>query len=307
VLTVLRSWWSRHDLPTRAAGVILAGFLLLGVLGLRTFHVRDAATGAIARHSLIELACGGNADRTAPADRLLPPLAPTTDGSRTLLGTDELGRSLALRLSAALATSIGIALSAAVVAMLVGTAWGTLAALSGPRLDSALMRISEATSGVPAMVVITVLVAAFAAYGNAVMFAAMGALYWQGISRVVRARVLRLRSEQYVEASRAIGASAWHRLHVHVLPGVVPTVLTYGALLLPRLVILEGLIAFLGVSARSSPHSFGRIIAGVTSTLTPLSPSWWPVAVPCLVIALFLLALNLVLDSLAADADPRGR
>jgi ABC-type dipeptide/oligopeptide/nickel transport system permease subunit len=170
-----------------------------------------------------------------------------------------------------------------------------------------LMRLAEATSGIPAVVVIIVLVAALAPWGALVLFGAMGALYWQGIARVVRARVLRLRSEQYVEASRALGASAWHRLRVHVLPGTLPTVLTYGALLLPRLVILEGLISFLGVSSRSAPHSFGRIISGVTATLTPLSVSWWPVLVPCLVVALFLLALNLVLDGLAAQADPRGR
>ena len=123
----------------------------------------------------------------------------------------------------------------------------------------------------------------------------MGLLYWQTISRVVRARVLRLRGEAYVEASVAMGASPWHRLRVHLLPGVLPTVLTYGALLVPRLVLLESLLSYLGISAE--PHSFGRIIAGVTATLTPLSASWWPVIVPCVALAIFLLALNLVLDA----------
>jgi len=305
--TALHRLYRSADLPARLAIGVLLTCLVVGVLGLRFIPLHDPLTGASQSRSVIEVLCQGDADTTAPADRLLAPLAHTHADHITLLGTDELGRSLALRLSAALGTSIAVALSAALVAMVIGTAWGTVAALAGGRWDAVLMRLAEATSGVPAVVVITVLVAAFAAWGGTVLFAAMGALYWQGISRVVRARVMRLRSEQYVEASRALGASAWHRLWVHVLPGVMPTVLTYGALLLPRLVILEGLIAFLGVSARSSPHSFGRIIAGVTSTLTPLSPSWWPVAVPCLVVAGFLLALNLVLDALAADADPRAR
>ena len=303
----MRAWFSRVDLPTRLAIVGLIICLLVGFLGWRIWPV-PAAAGQIAGHrSLIEWTCGGDADATAPVDRLLPPLGRTVNGDLRWLGTDELGRSLGLRLGAAMATSIAIALAAALVAMLVGTAWGTLAALAGGRTDTVLMRLAEATSGVPAVVVIIVLVAALASWGGLIIFAAMGALYWQGISRVVRARALRLRSEQYVEASRALGSSAWHRLRLHILPGILPTVFTYGALLLPRLVILEGLVAFLGVSPRTAPHSFGRIISGVASTLTPLSPSWWPVLIPCLVVAAFLLALNLVLDGLAADADPRSR
>ena len=160
------------------------------------------------------------------------------------------------------------------------------------------MRAAEVTAAVPSVVVIMVVVSALQAYGPAVIFAAMGLLYWQQISRVVRARVLRLRSEQYVEASRAIGAGLVHRLRVHLLPAVAPTVITYGALLLPRLIMLEGLLSFLGVSGSAAgAHSFGRIIAGLTSTLTPLSLSWWPVLIACAVMAAFLLALTVVLDA----------
>ena len=160
------------------------------------------------------------------------------------------------------------------------------------------MRFVEITAAVPNVVIIVVLVAALQGYGSVVIFAAMGLLYWQQISRVVRARVMRLRNEQYVEASRALGAGVFHRMRWHILPGVLPTVLTYGALLLPKLIILEGLLSFLGVSGHaSSPHSFGRIIAGVTSTLSHLSLSWWPVLITCGCMAILLLALNRVLDA----------
>jgi ABC-type dipeptide/oligopeptide/nickel transport system permease subunit len=163
-----------------------------------------------------------------------------------------------------------------------------------------MMRFVEITAAVPDVVLIVVLVAALQGYGPVVIFAAMGLLYWQQISRVVRARVMRLRQEQYVEASRALGAGPWHRMRWHILPGVAPTVLTYGALLLPRLIILEGLLSFLGVSGHATaPHSFGRIIAGVTSTLSHLSLSWWPVLITCSCLAILLLALNQVLDARA--------
>lgn len=298
-------WFIRADIMTKAAVVVLGLCFLLGIFGWRLWPTFEHQGGLVAQRSLIELVCQGDADATAPIDRLLSPMAHAADGSRRWLGTDELGRSLGLRLSAAMGTSIAVAISAALVAMIVGTLWGTLAALAGGRWDSALMRIAEASSGVPAVVVIIVFVAALAPWGSLVLFTAMGTLYWQGISRVVRARVLRLRSEQYVEASRALGSSAWYRLRHHLLPGTLPTVLTYGALLLPRLVILEGLIAFLGVSSQSAPHSFGRIICGVSSTLTPLSLSWWPVVIPCALVAIFLLALNVVLDALSAASDGR--
>jgi oligopeptide transport system permease protein len=215
-----------------------------------------------------------------------------------MLGTDELGRSLALRLSAALATSVLIGVTAALVAMLCGALYGATAALAGGRIDDLMMRFVEVTAAIPSVVLIVVLVAALQGYGMVVIFAAMGLLYWQPISRVVRARVLRLRAEQYVEASRALGAGPLHRLRWHIIPGILPTLLTYGALLLPKLIILEGLLSFLGVSGHAStPHSFGRIIAGVTSTLSHLSLSWWPVLITCSCMALLLLALNHLLDA----------
>jgi ABC-type dipeptide/oligopeptide/nickel transport system permease subunit len=294
MIAACRQWWRAAALAERVAAVVLAGCVLCGLLGGRWWPVHEAS-GLRHRLSLIELATGGDADRTHPEDRLLPPLAQTSAGVRSALGTDELGRSLGLRLGVALGGSLTVACAAAFIAIVIGTAWGLAAALLGARWDAWLMRGAEASAGVPGVVVIVVLVSALQRLGPVVVFAAMGLLYWQTISRVVRARVLRLRGEAYVEASVAMGAGPWHRLRVHLLPGVLPTVLTYGALLVPRLVLLESLLSYLGISA--APHSFGRIIAGVTATLSPLSPSWWPVIVPCVAMAGFLLALNLVLDA----------
>jgi ABC-type dipeptide/oligopeptide/nickel transport system permease subunit len=292
-------WWHATDWPERLAWMVLIALLIVGLLGGRWWPSRDDH-GLTVHRSVLELACGGNADRTHPPDRLLAPLSRAGDGSLSLLGTDELGRSLALRLGAALSTSVVVAVAAALVAIVIGTLYGTVAALLGGRSDEALMRFAEVTAAVPNVVVIIVLVATLQAYGPVVIFATMGLLYWQQISRVVRARVLRLRSEQYVEASRSLGAGVLHRLRWHILPGVAPTVLTYGALLLPRLIMLEGLLSFLGVSSHASAaHSFGRIIAGVTATLSNLSLSWWPVLIACLCLGTLLLALNQVLDARA--------
>jgi len=92
----------------------------------------------------------------------------------------------------------------------------------------------------------------------------------------------------------------------HIMPGTWPTVLAYGSLLLPKLILLESLLAYLGVGS-GSPHSFGRIISGVTATVTPLSQSWWPVIVPCVALALFVLILNLLLDAGADAVTEAGR
>ncbi len=298
-MNVVRTWWRSTPLGERLAWMVLTLLLIIGLLGGRWWPTSDGH-GQIVQRSVWELASGGNADHTSPMDRLLRPGSSTTSGAFSLLGTDELGRSLALRLTAALSTSVVVAVGAALVAIIIGTAYGSTAALLGGRWDDALMRFAEVTAAVPNVVVIVVLVSALQGYGPVVIFAAMGLLYWQQISRVVRARVLRLRNEQYVEASRSLGAGIWHRLHWHVLPGVAPTVATYGALLLPRLIMLEGLLSFLGVSSHaSSAHSFGRIIAGVTATLTNLSLSWWPVLIACCCMATLLLALNQVLDARA--------
>ncbi len=293
----VRAWWLAAPLGERISSGVLLVLLITGLLGGRWWAITDTH-GHAQKRSALELVTGGNADRTNPSDRLLAPFSRDNAGAISLLGTDELGRSLGLRLSAALATSVLVGFAAALVAIVLGTAYGMFAALAGGRTDELLMRFVEITAAVPNVVIIVVLVAALQGYGSVVIFAAMGLLYWQQISRVVRARVMRLRNEQYVEASRALGAGVFHRMRWHILPGVLPTVLTYGALLLPKLIILEGLLSFLGVSGHaSSPHSFGRIIAGVTSTLSHLSLSWWPVLITCGCMAILLLALNRVLDA----------
>lgn len=262
--------------------------VLIGLAGVRTDQSRPS--------SLIERVTSSDASHTSPGDRLRPPLAVMSDGRRSFLGTDEVGRSLALRLGVALGTSLAVAGAAALVAMAIGSAIGTWAGLAGGRTDDVLMRATEITAGIPAVVIVMVLGAALAPWGLWPILAAMGLLFWQPVARVVRARALRLRNEPYVEAARAIGVPAVRRIQVHILPGLWPTVLAYGALLVPRLIMLEALLAFLGINAAAAPHSFGRIIAGVTGTLTPLSASWWPVIIPCAVLAGFLLILNLAID-----------
>src|SRR5208283_3497109 len=150
-------WWRTASWPERLALAVLSLCLLTGLAGSRWWPRRDAGTGLVRTVSALELAIDGDADRTAPQDRLLPPLAHTRDGVLRLLGTDELGRSLALRLAGALGTSLLVAGAAALVAVAIGTAWGTAAALLGGRWDGLLMRFAESTAGVPGVVVVMVL------------------------------------------------------------------------------------------------------------------------------------------------------
>jgi ABC-type dipeptide/oligopeptide/nickel transport system permease subunit len=277
--------------------VILAAALVAGLAGGRWWPVATPGD-PLRAHSLLEWWSGGDADRTAIADRMLPPGAHLQAGGRSWLGTDEVGRSLGLRIAAAIATSGVVAGAAALLAMLIGASWGLVAGWCGGWVDTLLMRIAEASAAVPSVVVVVVLVSALQGLGAGAICVSLALLYWQTISRMVRVQVQRLRGEAYVEASRAMGASAWHRIRVHILPGLAGVVLTYAAILLPRLIMLEGLLSFLGVSGHAAtPHSFGRIIAGVMGAVTPLTRSWWPVLIPCAVMAAILVALATVLDA----------
>ena len=156
--------------------LFLLGVLLFG--GVIGFRPRPQTPS-----SLIEWVTSSDADRTAIGDRLLPPFARTANGKLRILGTDQLGRSLALRLCLALGTSLAIAGIGCAVAVTIGTAVGTIAALAGGRIDQLLMRSTEVTAGIPAILVIMVLVAALKPWGLWVLFAAMGLLFWQEIGR----------------------------------------------------------------------------------------------------------------------------
>jgi peptide/nickel transport system permease protein len=231
--------------------------------------------------------------------------SPLPPSAHFLLGTDLLGRDLLSRLIYGARTSLIIGVAANGVAVIVGTLLGATAGFVEGWVSAAIMRFTDLMMAFPALLLAIALAAIFApSLWIVAMVIAM--VNWVQIARVVYTETRALAQRDYIEATRALGATPVRILFRHILPHLVPTVLVYATLGIATTVLLEATLSFLGVGVRPPTPSWGGIIFESQSYF--LSAPWL-VFFPGAAILLVALAFNLVGDALRDVLDPtqRGR
>jgi len=183
--------------------------------------------------------------------------APFTHGH--LLGTDSVGRDLLARTLIGTRITLAVAGAAALVALLIGTAWGAVAGWAGGRVDEAMMRVVDALYALPFMFVVILLMVAF---GRSIIlvFLGIGAVEWLTMARVVRGQVMALRHRPYVLAAEAAGAPPRAIVLRHILPNVAGVALAYLVLTVPQVVMVESFLSFLGLGVQEPLTSLGILV-----------------------------------------------
>lgn len=241
------------------------------------------------------------------------------------LGTDELGRDLLARTLYGGAISLGLGLLAALVAVVIGTAYGAISGYVGGRCDAIMMRIVDVIYALPTLLLVMLLTVSLgatlerlplsgaagptvlgAAWARLVVLAlAIGAVSWLTVARVVRGQVLSLREQPFIEAARALGLPTWRILGWHILPNLVGPVIVFATLAVPQAILQESFLSFLGVGIQAPQATWGSLAADGVRLLNPLRFDWWLLAFPCGALSLTLLALNFVGDGLRDAFDVR--
>jgi peptide/nickel transport system permease protein len=231
-----------------------------------------------------------------PAERLKRPAQPHP------FGTDEFGRDILSRVlyGARLSLLVGGLVTAAAVT--VGTLIG-LGAGSSPRADRVIMRIMDGVMAFPDILLAIALMAALGPSLRNVVIA-LAFVYTPRVARVVRASVLVVVNQDYVEAARAIGARRWRILARHVLANCVSPIIVQGTFVAAYAMLGEAALSFLGVGVPPETPTWGGIIA---AGQLYLSQAWWISIFPGAAVILSVLALNLVGDGLRDFLDPRLR
>lgn len=264
----------------------------------------------------------GSPAQSHPAEGILDAvtstLAPTAHRMSSWLGHDDLGRSLLYRLLPGFLVSLSIGLAAAVMAVILGTLWGTVAALLGGWVDVVMMRIVDVLYGLPYILMVillkialtrplTSLLAGHTRFADVViLFLAIGGVSWLTMARVIRGQVLSLRSQPFVEASRAIGAGPLHILRRHLLPNLIGPIVVYATLVVPQAILQESFLSFLGIGVQQPVPSLGRLAADGVEAVNTFVGFWWLLVFPCGVLVLSLLALNFIGDGLRDAFDPKA-
>lgn len=217
-------------------------------------------------------------------------------------GTDMVGRDLFVRSMAGARMSLAIAVIATAVSVLIGVPWGALAGYAGGRADQVLMRIVDVLYALPFVLVVILLVVVFGR-NPYLLFAALGAVYWLDLARIVRGQTLRVRTETYVSAARAMGAGTPIILLRHVIPNVAGPALVYVTLTVPGVVLAESFISFLGLGVQEPDTSWGVLIADGSQTMESAP---WALIFPASLLAITVWSINMLGDRLRDRLDPRG-
>lgn len=136
---------------------------------------------------------------------------------------------------------------------------------------------------------------------------AIGSVSWLTMARVARGEVIALKSMPFVEAARAIGVSRAGILWRHILPNLTGLIIVYATLAVPQAILQESFLSFLGIGVRPPLPSWGNLAAEGLSEINPYKSHWWLIVFPCLLLAVTLIALNLVGDGLRDAFDPKWR
>ena len=222
------------------------------------------------------------------------------------LGTDPLGRSVLVMLMWGARVSLTVGIAATVMSVLIGTVFGLLAGHFIGWRSSVLMRIVDFFLVIPSLLLAIVL-ASVLQRGLLTLIIAIGAASWAGTARLVRSQTLSIETRGYVKRATALGAGHTHILGKHVLPGVMPLVLTSTSLAIGSAINAEATLSFLGIG--SGETSWGAMLQTALSSGAATAGYWWMVFPPGVAIVVVVLAFTLVGRAVESIVNPnlRGR
>lgn len=233
---------------------------------------------------------------------LTPEGLPVPPGGEFLLGTDQLGRDILVRLAYGARVSLLVGVAASLLAALIGIVVGVVAGFVGGVTDTVLSRIIDLVMTVPFLLVSIALVSVVGpslglSIGVIVFFG------WTGLARVIRGQVLALRHREFVEAARSLGASRTAIMFRDILPNLVVPIIVYTTLMIPGAIVFEATLSFLGLGVVPPTPSWGNMLADAANGSLYLV-AWWMVVVPGGALLLLTLAFNLLGDGLRDALDP---
>ncbi len=219
-----------------------------------------------------------------------------------LFGTDELGRDLFVRTLQGGTISLGVGLAATAVSILIGITYGAISGYLGGKTDNAMMRFVDILYGLPFTIFVILLTTIFER-SLILLFIAIGAVEWLTMARIIRSSVSSFRNMECIEAAHSLGLPHSRILFRHILPNVMGPAIIYTTLTVPRVILLESFLSFLGLGVQAPMSSWGSLIKEGADRIDVYP---WLLLFPALLFSATLFALNFLGDGLRDALDPRA-
>ncbi|MGN1401511.1 MAG: oligopeptide ABC transporter permease [Bacillus sp. (in: firmicutes)] len=218
-------------------------------------------------------------------------------------GTDSLGRDLFTRLWKGTQISLYIGLLAAMIDLIIGVTYGAISGYFGGRVDTVMQRITEVIMGIPNLIVVVLMILVLKP-GILSITIALSITGWVTMARVVRAQVLKLKEQEFVLASRTLGASHFKIIFKHMLPNLAGIMIINTMFTIPSAIFFEAFLSFIGLGLQAPAASLGTLIEEGYKTMQ-LYPHM--LMFPAVTLSLLMICINLMADGLRDALDPKMR
>ncbi len=235
-----------------------------------------------------------------------------------IMGTDALGRDYAIRVIYGTRISLLVGIVSAIIVIIIGILYGSVSGYFGGRVDLIMMRIVDIIYSLPDVLIVILLSVAIKdivsasknvmviklGAGMISIFIVFGLLYWVGMARQVRGQILSIKEQEYVLASRSIGASPARIIKTHMIPNCISVIIITAAMQIPSAIFTESFLSFLGLGVSIPMPSLGSLASEARTSLTSYP---YQLFFPAMSIFLIVLSFNLLGNGLRDAFDPKLR
>ena len=220
-----------------------------------------------------------------------------------IFGTDYMGRDMFWRCIKGLSNSIFIGVIASVISSFIALAFGISSAIIGGKYDKFINWCVDLFMGMPHLILL-ILISFMLGRGGKGVAIGVAITHWTGLTRIVRAEVLQIRSEQYVQAAYRMGKSKYEVAIKHIVPHVIPVYLVGVILLFPHAIMHEASITFLGFGLSAETPAIGVILSEAMKHLA--TGNWWLAVFPGAMLLLVVLLFDVIGDNLKTLLNPNS-
>ncbi|MCL2400288.1 MAG: ABC transporter permease [Defluviitaleaceae bacterium] len=251
------------------------------------------------------------ADIIAPAQGLAPGYdvqnlmnARQFPGDGFIFGTDHLGRDIFARIAHGARVSLMVGFIVVTISMTVGVTLGSIAGFYGGIIDNVIMRLIDIVLAIPALLM-AIAIAAALGPGLVNVMIAVGLNAIPSYARIVRAQVLQIREQEFVEAARSLGANDFRLIRKHILPNCMAPIIVEATMGMAMAIAVAAALSFIGVGLQPPVPEWGAMLSDARRFM--LGGYWHMTLFPGLAIALVIFALNMIGDGLRDAFDPKLR